>query len=105
MKHTPGPWKIGRFISVKGSPTALPFGAIPIESEDVDGIQVCLIECDNPAAACEMEFADARLIAAAPELLAALKMLYQHSPPPKDGDAAYAFAIAEASLAIKKAEE
>jgi hypothetical protein len=58
MSHSPGPWKTG-----------------PINYADVygsDGELVALIIKDNPSTV-----ADAQLIAAAPELLAALKLVWQ----------------------------
>jgi hypothetical protein len=71
--HTPGPWHVapGRFP------------AITIEFDGTEthtGCQVCRIEPeDDSSAAVRMAEANARLIAAAPELVAALRTLLEHA--------------------------
>ena len=69
-KHTPGPWIAGQFLS-RAENAEAPEGMTVLCR--VDGIPIMVARntlCDDP-------MADARLVAAAPELLAALRNLQQ----------------------------
>lgn len=70
MKHTPGPWKIMRASDYTGDPEHTAIMSI----EAANGKTVYYTESGYfvPVEA------DARLIAAAPELLAALELCYEH---------------------------
>lgn len=72
-KHTPGPWEFGGKFSRE-------------VYEKRDGIEICTVpqgdsfcadgcQCDE----CEERYANARLIAAAPELLEALSQIVNHA--------------------------
>ena len=104
-KHTPGPWLISRYappMSNKGQ-------AADIYIDDDNGggeITVCKMAADVEDR--EMIEANARLISAAPDLLKALKMLYQWVQAEVEQFEAAApddFIIEAVEAAIKKAEE
>lgn len=63
-KHTPGPWEIGQTCSYETALVAK--SGITVAFAAWDGGSGCHLEIENPA--------DARLIAAAPELLEALEL-------------------------------
>ena len=99
-KHTPGPWKATLGIS---ETDALRCGVTAVRG-NVEYL-LATIENGAPGDFCETEAANARLIAAAPELLVALKGLKfacQHML--GYFDAADLAAFEAASLAIRKAE-
>ena len=108
-KHTPGPWKldmnsVGLFLK----------GSIPVDGSGHDALAQVVWQMEDDAdygknsPECE---ANARLIAAAPELLAALDRLLKAAPPGKMDDpmtftrknAEYILASSEARAAIAKA--
>jgi hypothetical protein len=71
-KHTPGPWRIGQFGLTND-------GESPILSDHAD-VLICAVTCQTPfkrgkgwRTECETREANARLIAAAPEMLEALE--------------------------------
>ena len=67
-KHTPGPWKINAYCPMAEH------GRISIETDDY---YIALLDAGARQAA------NARLIAAAPELLAALQLYLAHAPEPE----------------------
>ena len=69
-KHTPGPWET--YVNANNDVT--------IRKMFPDGTECCQI------ARCKSSFANARLIAAAPELLEALKAGPSAEHPPVDGE-------------------
>lgn len=64
MKHTPGPWRISKFGKATGK-------QLTVMGDD--GYGVCWIDGRSP----EEHMADAQLIAAAPDLLEALKAVWE----------------------------
>jgi hypothetical protein len=62
MSHTPGPWHLGRADLVSGA----------------DGSIVCDVQTERPYPVTKRNAADARLIAAAPELYEALQRITDH---------------------------
>lgn len=84
-KHTPGPWSLKDDISLVVGPSA-----------DPAGDPVATIE-GHP----EEAFANARLIAAAPDLLAALRALveYEDDAPPDGSRGAEVYNQARAAIA------
>jgi len=84
-KHTPGPWS-----------------AIPDSGEDHEGDWYILTD-DEEAIATGLSESDARLIAAAPDLLAACKAILEHLQIPltqrMDADALNAWTAARAAIA------
>jgi len=68
-KHTPGPWKIGRFESYEGD-TGIAFRRVyfPAAEGQISEAHVRGENCDQ----------NAHLIAAAPDLLAALEAMRDH---------------------------
>jgi len=99
-KHTPGPWKIAQQYKDEAN---YPIGAYRIGTDKRDGHDVAVVQC-------VYREANARLIAAAPELLLALKELLQTAPAflPESADKwaidDYAEALKNATKAIAKAE-
>lgn len=101
-KHTPGPWKWR-----EGVPNDLLYdhdvltssavAVVYVESRDSCGNRVA-----REMAVCVPSVADARLIAAAPDLLAALKEMVEFDQTGKPAD--YAAIFADALSAIAKAE-
>jgi hypothetical protein len=89
--HTPGPWKEKRKLAIYSADDEPICAVFPAETEGQSA-------------------ADARLIAAAPDLLEALKVtvwsLFKHQPPraPQDPSTDASHALAIASAAIAKAE-
>lgn len=86
--HTPGPW------------IANSCGVVLTEARSPAGHRATIAECNSPSA--EVDLANARLIAAAPDLLEALRaleILASRWLPYQDQDA-----INEARAAIAKAE-
>jgi hypothetical protein len=89
-KHTPGPWYVSQVGLTNG-------GDRPITTEDE---RICTVDCQTPfkrgegwQSECDVREANARLIAAAPDLLAALKALDAYwcemlpdGPPADDAD-------------------
>lgn len=67
MSHTPGPWRIERVATLKSEWS--------IDDEYGEPIAITMPRLDE-----DQEDANARLIAAAPDLLAALEMLADHAP-------------------------
>lgn len=71
-KHTSGPWKIfDGFGSDRNRPVIV--DSIPDDNGKFVGNCICYLASSNP----DME-ANAALLSAAPEMLAALKMVLQH---------------------------
>jgi hypothetical protein len=91
--HTPGPWEISKNEA----------GELDICEAGAGNMLADLAKCKNAEA-------NARLIAAAPDLLEALKVtvwsLFKHQPPraPQDPSTDASHALAIASAAIAKAE-
>ncbi len=100
MPHTPGPWQ-------QHDHDYCPFeiwGALdgPLEDGKIHGEQVCdIIEGDDA----ERNHANARLIAAAPELLSACEVLHVRLFAEQNGDpdSKWASALAVLSRVIRKA--
>ena len=93
--HTLGPWKINRSVFSSQATTELHIGT-PIHTSAV-------VYIDNLGKHSEEQEANARLIAAAPELLAALKLalgpLQQAQNTMRSVEAASAFIAARAAIA------
>ena len=68
-KHTPGPWKVGQYL---GSPSSF---CVHMDAGD-KGRGIDVVEA-VAGITTEQRLANARLIAAAPELLEALQMLLE----------------------------
>ena len=99
MSHTPGPWKIfDGWGSSRFSPVIV--DSIP----DVDGKCVANCIC-HVASSNDVAEANARLIAAAPELAEALRILYdfQNGPPLEKYRDQWNDAMALAKAALAKA--
>lgn len=88
MSHTPGPWVVVRIHSYYGT-----FRILAAAKRDRK--RMCGKGCCDPAQPGEME-ADARLIAAAPELLEACKMALAEDHCTPDVDKVLQAAIAKA---------
>jgi hypothetical protein len=95
-KHTPGPWSVYCYVEPKGYVQEIgPIQVNTFFSEDDDTYYPYL----------EIEEADAKLIAAAPELLAALKAIVCGlSKEDEEGLLAHTEQIVKAQKAIAKAE-
>ena len=95
-KHTPGPWHCGnrdnwwRIYDENGVYIAAAKDPSPAPNHKADGFDI--------------EEANARLIAAAPELLEALEYLVQSKPGTKDFEKWWSFRVAGAHAAIAKAK-
>lgn len=96
-KHTPGPW----FTKREG------FSTVYVEARIGGGFLQEIAACGPTAAGIQQQDANAKLIAAAPDLLEALKIMHQHvlelcfthgTPLPEAS-------IEKSSDAIKKATE
>lgn len=87
MTHTPGPWKVAdRFYILMDDDVACEVAKVCDENIDDDMVG----QCD----------ADARLIAAAPEMLAALKYMVENA----EAEGWSGLMISDAVAAIAKAE-
>ena len=95
-KHTPGPWRLD-------GPAANGEQSIGISRAwEIGGASICEVDSSRDH---RVLLADARLIAAAPELLAALKAITDELGVPQPGyPAPVANAVAIARAAIAKAE-
>lgn len=69
LKHSPGPWKLQAWEALDQD------GAIEACGSQVVDANGCMIAACTIEGSTEMEEADARLIAAAPDLLEALKLI------------------------------
>ena len=102
-KHTPGPWSVGNTRhyehsgGVDGVEVAVHYG--PKES-----LGNCIAHCFGHGAAGDAE-ADARLIAAAPDLLAALKTVVANAPDPYCAITRYIDAQCRAAIAKAEGKE
>lgn len=91
-KHTPGPWYL---VGITGMASGMGYYAVTSDGE----VEICALR-DRP-------IGDARLIAAAPDLLEALEALVaeQNGPPlPGRHEASWREAMAKAEAAIAKAK-
>lgn len=70
--HTPGPWTMQGMTGLCGAKNSLPIMA-------VNGFNGCGVEIASVHAIGDAKHANARLIAAAPDLLAALKAIVERS--------------------------
>lgn len=96
LKHTPGPWALGELLDPGDNTKHVAI----IQREGVTQGAVCLVSSVNLFDA--QDAANAHLIAAAPELLAALRRLvsaYSYDNIPSVADA-----LREARAALAKAE-
>jgi hypothetical protein len=72
IKHTPGPWSVsGVRTRLDGHPVLQIYGPD-------DKVYACVFYSDRLPGEHATSHADARLIAAAPEMLAALKFIFEH---------------------------
>lgn len=99
--HTPGPWNVGAIANdlMAGKPGGRFHG---IDSENHGALAVVVTQMEDdypPGSSCERLMANARLIAAAPELLAALQELLDIEGP-QPGTSEWAM---KASAAVSKA--
>jgi hypothetical protein len=108
-QHTPGPWKSsdrwGNFGDHNRHEADAPVGQTSRFSYSVaDPDNFIVAHCANPLVtmSSERSEANARLIAAAPELLAALKLMTEHWPAQKPDSPAFD-AYIQATAAINKA--
>ena len=101
-KHTPGPWQVACHS----------WHASSVYSKDMDTIATCVVPCvDDEAADSDaddeaLKDANARLIAAAPDLLAALRLLLTETIESGNGNAndfGWPTAVGLARFAIAKA--
>jgi hypothetical protein len=106
-KHTPGPWRIQGAVTITGKPGGIPrFLVWPAEETETSVVEICEIDCQiegNYTCNIAEAKANARLIAAAPELLAACKFLLAAAET-EPGMAIYVAHIQQARAAIAKAE-
>lgn len=98
-KHTPGPWSVDEDDAFQGWPF------IPISSETQ---RICEVQPGENDVVDEVSRTNARLIAAAPDLLEALRNAAGFLDNPisrrrNDGDAFYAETVASIRAAIDKA--
>lgn len=81
MTHTPAPWEIfaGTYCGFEKTDICTIFGVERMPTEDGLGVGYCTIiaKCDE-SERLERQTANARLIAAAPELLEALELTLSH---------------------------
>lgn len=97
MKHTPGPWNLGAKRSGGGLPIAIDIWS----NAPMKGIAV-VQECRTHGMSSEELLANARLVAAAPEILTALKSILAGI---MDCDDPYGYpGVLEAEKAIAKVE-
>jgi len=99
-KHTPGPWA----VEFNSYGTAFVYGGPATEQTSSTGVKYRAIVCggDNPAT---LKRDDARLIAAAPEMLQALKWAEEHAAESEAGrDDAWYQNLAKLEAVIAKAE-
>lgn len=68
QRHTPGPWSI-----VRRDGNRVDINSAPDETPEWQGLAQVWVRMEDEAEDCEDGLANARLIAAAPDLLAALK--------------------------------
>ena len=90
--HTPGPWKFGKELTARSGEWLVSFDA----GSKGRGIAIA-----ETRAGSGNEEANARLIAAAPELLAACRLVEQAQ---RDGDYMTAFRAVSAAIAKAKGE-
>lgn len=80
MSHTPGPWTIGDVQWIMSQKSGLRYSCRPITAGSWEVAQVWEDDCDR-----EME-ANVRLVAAAPDLLAACQTIRNDCQAVLDGD-------------------
>jgi len=105
--HTPGPWSVDAvFPDAERGHTFEPVVSISAYSKEFD-CKIRLADIPDVADEQSEEYANAQLIAAAPDMLAALKscldVLY-HVAERENNEAGYAPVIQQAEAAIAKAE-
>lgn len=85
-RHTPGPWDI--------------LGSVSLMNLDVvyGSGRIAMMECENDEISDGELFANAALIAAAPDLLAALRLAVDTLSPPRNAEETAAVAAARAAL-------
>ncbi len=113
--HTPGPWKVGKHLHTRRLTADN-----AVEVQDARGYMVAMLFTANRGMDGVEDAANARLIAAAPELYAALKALMAEpygcpfcdsgklrmpNNPAKDHEVDCGFALARAALAHAEAGE
>ena len=100
-KHTPGPWSSDRMILGSSKDRRTGFVVNGPEADPLP-VRICDLRC-SPESPFAMTEANARLIAAAPELLEALKLalpvLQDHQNLYRSVNAAAAFTQARAAIA------
>jgi len=81
-------------------------GCISMQNLDIidDGGRICMLECDDYGRSDDAVMANARLIAAAPDLLAALEHVDAYLAPEGDEEDAYNYIRAIIKGAISKAQ-
>ena len=100
--HTPGPWKLGEFSETGGYDCMTAGGRAGPAYLDGATYGQKTLEADMKPDAKARMMADARLIAAAPELLAALERLLANYRPDGSEGAARDIELATAALAKAK---
>jgi hypothetical protein len=73
-EHTTGPWRLHQWSKAAGNPGV--YSRVTAVSNDLEDVDICRFDLFPDAG--DAHEANARLIAAAPEMLAALKMVLQH---------------------------
>lgn len=99
MKTTEGPWYVG-----DGGYAVLGPGTSVAILADVNGSQIETANVLSTRVERDERIANARLIAAAPELLAAVKALVEYLPSIQKGEAGFE-EVCKARAAIAKAED
>lgn len=94
--HTPGPWRIGG---------EAPHGSVYINSANWFGLGTAVVRMASSDEDCAVGTANARLIVAAPDLLAALQALLPDAEANHSGGPDTAARLAQARAAIAKAAQ
>ena len=107
-RHTPGPWRIQGAVTITGQPGGIPrFLVWPAEETETSVAEICEIDCQiegNYTCDIAEAEANARLIAAAPDMYAVCRALVQNQAVPCESLIDLRQITAQARAAIAKAE-
>lgn len=105
--HTPGPWMVDRTVAIGAYGVWTDYATHPGHDEAGYPSQICSVYTESDAIHREQRDANAKLIAAAPDMLAALKALlpctFCHDKMDCKGDCGHCTAIKASCAAIAKA--